>query len=63
MYKPTEIERDNCIRIVKDILQIDNNSECEKYVNDIFNVTYAIGGDYSDKTLRSIAEVLLKDIR
>ena len=59
MYKPTEIERNNCIRIVKDLLKIESDSECEQYANEIFKTTYSIGGDYSEKTLRSIAEVLL----
>lgn len=62
MYNPTEIEKDNCFRIVKDILQINDNSICEKYVDEIFRTAYAIGGDYNEKTLRSIAEVLLKDV-
>lgn len=60
MYRPTEIERNNCMRIVKDILRVENDSECEQYVNEIFKTTYSIGGDYSEKTLMSIAEVLLK---
>lgn len=60
MYKPTEIERNNCMRIVKDILKVESDSECEQYVNEIFKTTYSIGGDYSEKTLMSIAEVLLK---
>lgn len=62
MYKPTEIEKDSCLHIVKEILQINDNSKCEKYVDEIFRTTYAIGGDYNEKTLRSIAEVLLKDV-
>lgn len=60
MYKPTESERSNCIRIVKDILKINNDSECEKYVENIFRITYSIGGDYNESTLKSIAEVLLR---
>lgn len=60
MYKPTEIERNNCMRIVKDILKVESDSECEQYVNEIFKTAYSIGGDYSEKTLMSIAEVLLK---
>ena len=60
MYKPTEIERNNCMRIVKDILKVENDFECEQYVNEIFKTTYSIGGDYSEKTLMSIAKVLLK---
>lgn len=62
MYKPTEIEKDNCLCIVKDILQINNDSICEKYVDEILKMNYAIGGDYNEKTLRSIAEILLKDV-
>ncbi len=60
MYKPTESERNNCIRIVKNFLKIDNDSECEKYADNILNVAYSIGGDYSEATLRTIAEALLK---
>ncbi|MBQ6888038.1 MAG: hypothetical protein IJN54_11055 [Lachnospiraceae bacterium] len=60
MYRPTEIERNNCMRIVKDILRVESDSECEQYVNEIFKTTYSIGGDYSEKMLMSIAEVLLK---
>ena len=60
MYKPTEIERNNCMRIVKDFLRVESDFECEQYVNEIFKTTYSIGGDYSEKMLMSIAEVLLK---
>ncbi|MBQ8262784.1 MAG: hypothetical protein IJZ00_10900 [Lachnospiraceae bacterium] len=60
MYKPTEIERNNCIRIVKEILKCENDSECEQYANKILNMSYSIGGDYSEKTITSIAEVLLE---
>ena len=60
MYKPTEVEKNNCIRIVKDILKIESDSECEQYADEIFKITYSIGGDYSEKTLTSIAEVLQK---
>ncbi len=62
MYKPKEIEKNNCLRIVNDILYIKDNSICEKYIDEIFNTTYAIGGDYNEKTLKSIAEILLKDV-
>lgn len=63
MYKPTDSEKCECIRIVKDILQIDNDFICEKYIDNIFSTAYSIGGDYSEKTLRSIAEVILKDVK
>ncbi len=62
MYKPTEIEKNNCIQIVKEILKIDDDDECEKYVDSIFRTTYSIGGDYSKETLRSVAEIVLKDV-
>lgn len=42
MYKPTEIERNNCMRIVKDILKVESDSECEQYVNEIFMAFVAI---------------------
>lgn len=60
MYIPTEREKSNCIRIIKDILKINDISECEKYANNVFRIAYSIGGDYSEKTLRTIAEILLK---
>lgn len=60
MYKPTESERNNCIRIVKEIYKIDDNSECEKYANNIFSIAYSIGGDYGETTIRAIAETLHK---
>ena len=41
--------------IVKDILKIESDSECEKYANEIFKTIYSIGGDYSEKTLREDA--------
>lgn len=60
MYRPTESEKSNCMRIVKDILKIDSDSECEEYVNSVFSMAYSIGGDYSETTLRTIAKVLLE---
>ncbi len=62
MYKPTENEKNICIQIIKEILKIDDAAECEKYVDSIFKTTYSIGGDYSEEILRSIAEVVLKDV-
>ncbi len=62
MYRPTKSETKNCIQIVKDILKMDDDSECEKYVDSIFRISYSIGGDYSEKTLRAIAEVVLKEV-
>lgn len=60
IYKPTESERSNCISIVKNFLKIDSDSECEKYADNILSVAYSIGGDYSEETLRTIVEALLK---
>ena len=60
MYKSTESERSNCVHIVKDILKTADNFECEKYADKIFSITYSIGGDYSEATLRSVAENLLR---
>ena len=62
MYKPTKTEKNNCIYIVKDILKNTDDCECERYVDRIFAISYSIGGDYSEKTLRAIAEVVLKDV-
>ena len=51
----------NCIRIVKEIYKIDDNSECEKYANGIFKIAHSIGGDnYGEATIRGIAEALHK---
>lgn len=63
MYKPTEMEKNSCIQIIKDILEIDNIVECEKYMDNIFRIAYSIGGDCGEKTLRSIAEILLKEVK
>ncbi len=63
MYKPTEMEKNSCIQIIKDILGIDNIVECEKYMDNIFRVAYSIAGDYGEKTLRSIAEIVLKEVK
>ena len=41
----------------------DNIVECEKYMDNIFRVAYSIGGDYGEKTLRSIAEIVLKEVK
>ena len=60
MYRPSKIERDNCTRIVKDILKLECEPECEEYVDEILKITYSIGGDYSKKTLTAVAEALLK---
>lgn len=46
---------------MKDILKIEDDFECEKYVDEIFKITYSIGGNYSEKTLRAIAEAVLKN--
>lgn len=40
------------------ILRVESDYECEQYVNEIFKTTYSIGGDYSEKTLKSVAEGL-----
>jgi len=61
MYKPTEMEKKECIKIIKDILESENDLECKKYMDDIFDIAYSIGGDYGEKTLRSIAEIVLKE--
>lgn len=62
MYKPTENEKNNCMQIVKEILNIEEDMMCEKYVNDIIQIAYSIGCDYSKKSLMSIAEAVLKDV-
>ena len=60
MYTPTEKEKRNCIHIVGNIFNISNDDECKKYCDEIFKIAYSIGGDYSEKTLESIAEALIK---
>ena len=59
MYKPTESEKSNCVRIVKEILGSDNDFDCEECVNEIFSIAYSIGGDYGEATLKAIAESIL----
>lgn len=63
MYKPTESEKCTCICIVKDILGVDDIIMCEEYIDDILGTAYAIGGDYSEQILRSVAEVILKEVK
>lgn len=60
MYNPTETERHVCTNIVKELLKNDDVLDCEKYVEMIFDTAYSIGADYSEKTLKSIAEIIIK---
>lgn len=60
MYMPTESEKRNCINIVRNILNTSNDKKCQKYSEEIFKIAYSIGADYSEKTLKSIAEALIK---
>ena len=59
MYKSTELQKINCSKIVKKILKTENAVDCERYVDDILNIAYSIGSDYSEKTLESIAETVI----
>ena len=60
MYKVTEDERMICLRVVEDMLKGRDSFEYGKYVDEILKITYSIGGDYSEKTLRLVAEIVLK---
>jgi len=60
MYQPSEEEKNNCAYIIKDILKNENDIVTNVYVEEVFKIAYSIGGDYSERTLRPIAEVLLK---
>ena len=56
----SEKERAICCQVLKDILNPISDVERDAYVEKILNITYSIGGDYSEKTFRKIAEVLLE---
>ena len=60
MYTPTEDERKRSINIVKEILD-SSNDEYKRYSDEIFRIVYSVGGDYGEKTLRSIAEAIIKN--
>lgn len=62
MYEVTENERMICLRIVEDMLKGSEPVEYGRYVEEILKRTYSIGGDYSEKTLRRVAEIVLKNI-
>lgn len=60
MYLPTEKEKRNCTNIVRNILNNDNDADtCKGLVDKIFMIAYSIGSDYSEKSLKSIAETLI----
>lgn len=59
MYKPTEKEKNDCYNMVKQLIKKEDDSECEEFANKVFSIAYAIGADYSEKTIRVIAESLL----
>ena len=58
MYNPTDKEKKNCEDIVKEILELESDSDCERYVTKIFKTIYSIGGDYGEKTIKAVAEAL-----
>ena len=60
MYNPTNIEKKVCMDIVKEILRTDNEFVCEQYVKEVFSITYSIGGDYNENTLRKVAQTIIK---
>lgn len=53
-------EKKKCINIVKELLN-SSDDECKRYSDEIFRIVYSIGGDYAEKTLRSIAEAIIKN--
>lgn len=59
MYTPTENERALCIDIVQEMLKNASQDECEEYADRIIHISYSIGGDFGEKTLRAIAKALL----
>ena len=60
MYMITENEKRICRQVVKEAFKPIREDEKEVYVEKIIKITYSIGGDYSEKTFRSIAEALIK---
>ena len=53
-------EKKKCINIVKELLN-SSDDECKRYSDEIFRIVYSVGGDYKEKTLRSIAEAIIKN--
>ena len=58
MYNPTDAEKECCIDVVKNLFGIERTTDCEQYVEEIFSTIYSIGGDYSEKTIRTVAEAI-----
>ena len=56
MYTHSEQEKKLSLKIVKDIFIDEDEETCLTIANKILRITDMIGGDYSDKTLRSVAK-------
>ncbi len=59
MYNPTEKEKELCRDIVKELLDIDEETKYDEIIDEIFKITYSIGGDYGEDTLRKVASIVI----
>ena len=59
MYNPTEKEKELCRDIVKELLDIDEETKYDEIIYEIFKITYSIGGDYGEDTLRKVASIVI----
>jgi hypothetical protein len=59
MYLPTGAEKQKCIKIVKEVKKINDDSLIEQYVEKTLKIAYSIGGSYDDEiVLKRIVESL-----
>ena len=61
MYTPTENERKLCYCIVRELIK-GRKINIDEAVDDVFATTYSIGGAYDERTLKSVAEVVISRI-
>ena len=48
-----------CRDIVKELLDIDEETKYDEIIDEIFKITYSIGGDYGEDTLRKVASIVI----
>ncbi|MBR6402501.1 MAG: hypothetical protein IKS48_03875 [Eubacterium sp.] len=61
MYNPSESEKEICYSIVRELLRGFREKEYEKIVDEIFQTTYSIGGDFGEHTLRKVANIVIRN--
>jgi hypothetical protein len=62
MYNPSKEEKQLCYNIVRELLNNDKEKEYSKIVNEILLTTYSIGGDYGERTLREVANIVISNM-